>query len=69
VLKHRRVGLERDVDRCHRILLRDGPLDEAERQREPEANGREDWRMMSRMNPTCRLACHDGSDTCHQPQM
>ena len=30
VLKHRRVGFERDVDRCHGILLRDGSLGEAE---------------------------------------
>ncbi|MFZ3352650.1 MAG: hypothetical protein WA268_17500 [Xanthobacteraceae bacterium] len=44
VLYHRRVGFERDVDCCHRILLRDGPLGKHERQHQPEANGREDER-------------------------
>ena len=39
VLKHRRVGFERDVDRRHRILLRDGHRGNAERQRYPETNG------------------------------
>ena len=37
--KHRRVGFERDVDRCHRILLRDGPQGEAEHQGQHEADG------------------------------
>jgi hypothetical protein len=42
VPKHRRVGFERDVDRCHRILLRDGSLGKPDRQRQPEPDDGED---------------------------
>jgi hypothetical protein len=44
VLHHRRVGFERDVDRSHRILLRNRLLGKRERQRQPKADGGEDGR-------------------------
>jgi hypothetical protein len=52
VLNHRRVGFERDVDRCHRILLRDCALDDRDRQPEPEPDGRKDLQMVMHVRPS-----------------
>ena len=47
VLDHRRVGFERDVDRRHRVLLGDRPLDKRHRQPQPEPKGGDDFQMFT----------------------